>query len=240
MEIIRVDNLTVQYENTVVLQDISFAVELGDYIAVVGPNGAGKTTLVKTMLGIVEKSGGSVFFKSDRTGYLQQKVSLNDPKFPANVREIVQSGLLANKKFPKIYTGEDHRKTESMIDRLGIRGLAKKLVGKLSGGELQKVLLARALIGEPEVLFLDEPTTALDPNSREAFYRLLQDLNEQSHITILLISHDIGSVGRYAKKMLYIDQSVVFYGTFGEFCSSPDITRYFGEASQHLFCGRHH
>ncbi len=239
MNIISVENLKVKYDSYEVLQNINFSIEKRDYIAIVGPNGAGKTTLIKALLGLIDGIDGKISFYSTKIGYLQQKISLHDAKFPASVQEIIMSGLLINKKFPRIFTKKDKEKSEEIMSLLGIEKLKNKLIGKLSGGEFQKVLLARSLISEPEILFLDEPTTALDPVSREKFYNLLKDLNESKNITIILISHDIGSVGKYAKKIMYIDRKLIFYGTFEDFCRSTDMTHYFGNISQHFFCHRH-
>lgn len=239
MRIIKVENLKVKYQYYDVLKNINFSIEKGDYVAILGPNGAGKTTLIKALLGLINDVSGKIFLDSQKIGYLQQKNLLNDLKFPASVEEIIMSGLLINKKFPKIFTKKDKEKVDKIIELLEIKKIKNKLIGKLSGGELQRVLLARALVSDPEILFLDEPTTALDPLTREIFYNLLKELNEKQNITILLISHDIGSVGKYAKKMLYLDGKLVFYGTFYEFCKSSEMTNYFGNISQHFFCGRH-
>lgn len=240
MKILDVKDLSVTYHNHQVLRNLTFSIEKGDYIAIAGPNGAGKTTLVKALLGLIDLSSGNVDFKTEKIGYLQQKISINDTKFPASVKEIIKSGLLMNKNFPRFYTKEDNEKVDHIINKIGIANLDNKLIGKLSGGELQKVLLARALVCDPDILFLDEPTTALDPASRDNFYKLLTELNEVEKIAIVMISHDVGSVGKYAKKMMYIDGKLIFYGTFDEFCHSEDMTDYFGDISQHFFCRRHH
>ncbi len=239
MQIMSVENLIVKYQSYEVLRDVSFSIQKGDYIAIVGPNGAGKTTLIKSILGLTDIYSGNIKFNTKKIGYLQQKVSLDDSKFPASVREVIKSGLLIGKRFPKIYQRSDNGKVSLVINKLGLGDLSDKLIGKLSGGELQKVLMARALISEPEILFLDEPATALDPVSRDGFYRTIRELNEREDITIVLISHDIGSVGKFAKKILYIDRKLVFFGTFDEFCKSPDMTNYFGDVSQHFICQRH-
>ena len=141
MKLINIENLTLKYQTFEVLKDISFSVDKGDYIAVVGPNGAGKTTLVRAILGLVDIYQGKVEFYTDKIGYLQQKVSLNDSKFPASVKEIIKSGLLISKKFPKIYKKEDEIKVNEIVKNLRIDHLSNKLIGNLSGGELQKVLL---------------------------------------------------------------------------------------------------
>jgi zinc transport system ATP-binding protein len=113
------------------------------------------------------------------------------------------------------------------------------LIGDLSGGQQQRVLVARAIVNEPELLILDEPTTALDPETREKFFHTLQELNQNKKVTIILITHDIGSIGKYASKLLYLDKRIIFYGSFEDFCSSADMESYFGEFAQHLICHRH-
>ncbi|HNZ26496.1 MAG TPA: metal ABC transporter ATP-binding protein [Spirochaetota bacterium] len=238
MKQIEVRNLSVKYQNAIILNNINFTVDKGDYIAVVGPNGSGKTTLIKTLLALIEKSEGKIEFSTKKIGYLQQKISIADSNFPSNVREIIRSGLLINKK-SKIYSSIDNEKVDSIIEKLGIEDIKYKLIGKLSGGQIQKALLARAIISDPDILILDEPTTALDPNSRDFFYNYIKELNEKENKTIILVSHDIGAVGKFAKKILYLDRVVIFYGTFSEFCHSSDMTKYFGNISQHFFCQRH-
>jgi zinc transport system ATP-binding protein len=113
------------------------------------------------------------------------------------------------------------------------------LIGDLSGGQQQRVLAARALVNEPELLILDEPTTAFDPETRENFFRTLQELNHNKKVTVILVTHDIGSIGKFASKLLYLDKRIIFYGSFEDFCSSADMGSYFGEFAQHLICHRH-
>jgi zinc transport system ATP-binding protein len=234
-----VKDLSISYQTNRVLDNISFSIEKGDYIGIVGPNGAGKTSLIKALTGLLSPDKGEIINHTRKIGYLQQKISLNDARFPANVEEIIKSGLLINKRFLKFYNSKDKAALENVISLLDIESLRRKLIGKLSGGQLQKVLLARALINQPDILFLDEPATALDPVSRTNFYDTMKILNEKSKTAIVIVSHDMGSMGKYAKKLLYIDRKMIFFGTFEEFCQSSDMTEYFGELSQHIFCRRH-
>jgi len=125
------------------------------------------------------------------------------------------------------------------LEMLGISGLRKRLIGKLSGGQQQRVLLARAMVASPQVLILDEPTSALDPETREGFYEALKKINEEKNMTILLVSHDLGSVGEYAKKMLYLDRRIIFFDTFAGFCKDPKMGLYFGSRAQHHICHQH-
>ncbi|MDD5131039.1 MAG: metal ABC transporter ATP-binding protein [bacterium] len=243
-----VDRVTVKYQANEVLSGISFTVSAGDYIGIVGPNGSGKTTLVKTILGLVSPEQGEInilgtrqsqFKNWQRIGYLPQKLTSFNPHFPATVREVVSFGLLAGKKFPKKISRTDEVAIDKALALLEIRNIKHKLISELSGGQQQRVMVARAIVGDPELLILDEPTTALDPETRERFYAILKELNEKRKVTILLITHDIGTIGKYAAKMLYLDKKIIFYGGFDDFCASPDITEYFGEYAQHLICHRH-
>jgi zinc transport system ATP-binding protein len=159
--------------------------------------------------------------------------------FPATVREIVASGLLSQKRFPRRITRQDHQAVDRVLAMVGIETIQHHLIGKLSGGQKQRVLLARALVSEPDMLILDEPTTAIDPVIRAQFYQTLSDLNRQQQTTILLITHDSSTIGQYASALLYLDRQVIFYGSFQAFCSSDTMTRYFGEFAQHLICHQH-
>jgi len=246
--ILSVKKLFFKYESFEVLSDISFKVEQGDYVALAGPNGAGKTTLIKIILGLANNYSGLVelfgedakkFKNWNKVGYLPQRVNTFNPLFPATVREVVRLGLLSQKKFPKKFTKADDEKIKRVLDILGIGSLKDKLAGKLSGGQQQRVFLARALVSNPELLILDEPSTALDPQVRENFFELLQKLNKDKGITIILITHDTTQVGQYANKLLYLDKKIAFYGNFGDFCHSEEMGKYFGNFSQHLICHQH-
>jgi zinc transport system ATP-binding protein len=246
--ILCIKNLTVKYHNHEALIDVTFEVNAGDYLGVVGPNGSGKTTLVKAILGLVKSSSGTISicnklsrnnFIWDKIGYLPQMTKSSNRSFPATVEEIVGSGLLSKKRFPKRVTKSDSAEIKEILKLLQIEDLKKKQFGLLSGGQQQRVFLARALVSSPDILMLDEPTAALDPMTRNNFYKLLKELNVNKGITIILITHDSGSIGKYASKLLYLNRRVIFYGTFDDFCISPEMTDYFGEYSQHLICHRH-
>ncbi len=244
MEILKIDNLTVKYQNIEVLSNISFTINQADYIGIVGPNGAGKTTLIKSILGLIPSTYSELKFNLDKKynihfGYLPQKLNVIDSKFPAVTKEIIAMGLLSKKRFPKIITKKDYGKIYEIMNLFGIADLANKQIGSLSGGQQQKVLLARAIVNEPKILFLDEPTSALDPATRENFFEILNNLNIKSKLTILFVTHDLGSIGKHANKLLYIDRKLIFYGTFNEFCHSERMTDFFGNISQHFICQRH-
>jgi zinc transport system ATP-binding protein len=246
--IIEAKNISAQYGQTEVLKDISFVIEQGDFVGLAGANGAGKTTLIKVILGLLPSTSGSIElfgvpmsgFKSwGQIGYLPQKYSTINELFPATVEEVVALGLLSQKKFPRRITSSDKKKVDSILNELNIVNLKKRILTELSGGQRQKVFLARALVSDPKVLIFDEPSTALDPDSRESFFRMIQGLNKDKGITIILITHDTGYIGRYANKLLYLDKSVIYYGKFDEFCISDKMSSYFGNYGQHIICHQH-
>lgn len=247
-EIVSTELLSCSYREGRVLENISFQVERGDYVGIVGPNGSGKSTLIKALLGLVMIGKGSAtlfgtpladFRDWHKVGYLPQSLHLVNPVFPATVHETVGLGLLSLKRFPKRLNRADNDKISIILDELGISDLKHKLIGELSGGQLQRVLLARAIVNDPELLVLDEPTAALDPETRGRFYAMIADINRSRGVTVLLVTHDSGAIGEHASKMLYLDKKLLFYGSFDEFCCSPEMSSLFGEHSQHLMCHRH-
>ena len=246
--ILSIRNLSFSYDSTEVLSGVSFAIDKGDYIALAGPNGAGKTTLVRVILGLENKYEGTIElfgrdFKSfkdwARIGYLPQQVNDFNPLFPATVKEVVGLGLLSHKSFPRKFTKSDDTKILKALELMDIALLKDKLVGELSGGQQQRVFLCRALVSDPELLILDEPSTALDPQTREHFFALAGKLNKDKGVTLIIITHDTAHIGQYAGKLLYLDKQVVFYGGFADFCQSKEMEKFFGPFSQHLICHQH-
>jgi zinc transport system ATP-binding protein len=247
MNILSIKNLSFRYNSVEILSDISFSVNYGDYIGLVGPNGSGKTTLIKVILGLFKPDKGTVslfdinpmdFKDRYRIGYLPQRTLFN-PYFPATVKEIVSLGFLSKKKASGKFDKSEDTIIGEAIRLMDLFDIKDTLIGELSGGQQQRVLVARAIVNEPDLLILDEPTTALDPETREIFFHTLQELNKNKSTTIILVTHDIGSIGRYASKLLYLDKGIIFYGSFENFCSSKDMGNYFGEFAQHLICHRH-
>jgi len=242
---ISVQGLSFRYDTKIVLDNISFSVTPADYIGLVGPNGSGKSTLIRVILGLEKPTAGSVslfgqpagqFRQWERIGYLPQKTTALGRFFPATVQEVVALGLV-----PKRRTSDGHHKdsVDHALDFMEIQEIRNKLIGELSGGQQQRVLLARALVKQPDLLILDEPTIAIDPEIREKFSQVIADLNRTRGVTILLVTHDTASIGKYARKLLYLEREIVFYGGFDEFCLSTEMTKLFGSSSQHLICHRH-
>lgn len=248
MNSISIEGLSFDYRGNEVLRDITCDIRQGDYVGIVGPNGSGKSTLIRCILGLNKVEHGTItlfgipqpaFTAWDRIGFLPQGLQLFNPNFPATVEEVVRLGRLSKKRFPRRFDASDGEAVERAMDLMGISSLGKRLIGELSGGLRQRALLARALVNDPEVLILDEPTTALDPDTRDSFYSTVRDLNVNRGTTILLITHDSSTIGLYASKLLYLDKRIIFFGTFEEFCHSSNMTEVFGHHGQHLICRRH-
>jgi zinc transport system ATP-binding protein len=245
VKVVKAEDLCVDYHSVRVLSDVSFTVQEGDYIGLVGPNGSGKSTLIRCMLGLARPSRGTIsFFGSEPSamrlretvGYLPQRMDFFNPRFPSTVAEVVSQGLISTRRAGG---SAGRERIDRALEMLDIHEIGSRLIGELSGGQQQKVFIARALVNEPDFLILDEPTSALDPETRESFFSLLHELNGKRRVTIILVTHDIGGIGQYASKMLYLDKTVIFFGGFDEFCGSENMSRFFGAASQHIICHKH-
>ncbi len=247
VDVLSVEGLAFRYNSVDVLRGISFSVRQGGYLGLVGPNGSGKTTLIKLVLGLLDPHEGRIllfgsspaqFTGWHRIGYVPQRAAFN-PHFPATVREVVDLGLVPKEKGGTIPGPARRQAVEKALDLVDLLPLGRSLIGHLSGGQQQRVLIARAVVNGPELLILDEPTAALDPETREKFFETLARLNDAEKTTIIMITHDTGTVGRYASEMLYVDKKVVFHGTFDAFCASEEMAGYFGPYAQHIICHRH-
>lgn len=214
-----VENLSVAINGTDILENISFKVNKGEYVSIVGENGSGKSTLVKTILGQVPKKSGTVVFDEfvGRIGYLPQQMQIKN--FPASCFEVVLSGCLGALKTP-FFTKKEKEYALNNMKKLGIEFLAKKKFTYLSGGEKQRVLLARAMCAGENMLILDEPVTGLDPLVTEEMYKIIKKLNEEDNVTVLMVSHDIVQASKYSSKILHIGKTVRFFGTSEEYISS--------------------
>jgi zinc transport system ATP-binding protein len=232
--VITVRHLHVCYGQYEILTDINFTVPAGDFLAVAGPNGSGKTTLIKTLVGLVPAASGEVVFASGiKLGYLPQKAAYADPRFPAVVREVVASGLITQRPFPRRLSAHDKELINDALGLLQIDDLADKRIGKLSGGQQQRVHLARAMVDNPSLLILDEPTGALDPHSRECFYSTLEHLHTHHGVTIIIVTHDSHSIGGVATSLLFLDRKVLFHGAIKDFEADAAQEHYFGMHQEH-------
>lgn len=203
------------YENHDAVIDLTMEVEEGDYLTVVGANGAGKSTLVKGLLGLLKPTGGSLVvadeLKRTGIGYLpQQNAAQKD--FPAAVREVVLSGALSRRGRRFFYSREEKAMAAGAMERLGISDLAGRCYRELSGGQQQRVLIARALCAAKKLLILDEPVTGLDPSAIQDFYRFIRRLNKEEGVAIIMVSHDVSNAVEQARKILHLQQKVLYYG----------------------------
>jgi len=219
-------NLTLGYEGKTIISNLSFNVNVGDYLCIVGENGSGKTSLIKTMLNLKTPMSGHISIEDKITeiGYMPQQTIIQKD-FPASVREVVLSGCLNRCGLRPFYTRAEKRLAETNMEKLGIISLAKRCYRELSGGQQQRTLLARALCATRKILLLDEPASGLDPKAMAEMYSLIKKLNEGG-ITIIMISHDIQMSMEYASHILHIGigsgngidkVSNVFFGTKDEY-----------------------
>ncbi len=221
--IINVNNLSYYYDSFPSLDHISFSVEKGDFLGIIGPNGAGKTTLFQCILGMMNNYSGEIrLFGSNvkqnkkilqRIGYVPQKKSV-EQTFPATVSEIVSLGVI----------GRDIKKEsiESAIEFVELGAYRNKRIGELSEGQQQRVIIAKALVKQPELLILDEPTTGIDSVAQNKFYDLLTRLNKDRGITIVWSSHDMNAVEKLASKVACIDRKLFFHGESEDFFGNEE------------------
>ena len=210
--LIRLEHISAAYDRKTVLEDINLTVGERDFVGIIGPNGGGKTTLVKLMLGLLKPTEGAIRFYQESKevpeismGYLPQYTTI-DKKFPISVYEVVLSGLNKQKPLFRPFTKAHHEKTRAIITRMGLEGLEQRPIGQLSGGQLQRALLGRALVSNPQVLILDEPNTYIDKRFEKRLYELLEEINREH--TIILVSHDIGTVLRNAKTVACVNRTL--------------------------------
>lgn len=212
-EIVKIENLSVEYDGKVALMGVNISFYAGDFVGIIGPNGGGKSTLIKSIMGLIPHSGtisfGGELAGKHHIGYLPQQ-SLFDKSFPISVGELVLSGLQAQKRWGR-YTREDKNKVIETLELLGIKHLKDRQIGELSGGELQRALLGRAIISEPKLLILDEPANFVDNQFENELYNLLRKLNER--MAVIIVSHDVGTITSFVKSVVCVNRTVHRHAT---------------------------
>lgn len=202
-EVVRFEHVWLRLGGRVVLEDVTFSLHGNDFFGIIGPNGGGKTTLIRVMLGLLRPTAGRVLLfggdpesSSRSVGYVPQYFGF-DADFPISVEETVLSGRIGRRGLFRRYSRDDRRIAREAMERVGVQPLADRKMGSLSGGEKQRVFIARALVNDPGLLVLDEPTASVDTIAATDLYELLGELNER--IPIILISHDIGVISSHVK-----------------------------------------
>jgi zinc transport system ATP-binding protein len=216
-KLVELQQVTAGYADEVVLRNINLTVHAHDFVGVIGPNGGGKTTLVNVILGIIKPMSGNIIFHPDShdkrrrfIGYLPQ-VSRTDKKFPIGVSDVVLSGLATGHRFMNHYSASDNERVQQVLAQMGIEHLAGKNIGELSGGQLQRVFLCRAIIAQPRLLILDEPNTFVDNKFESDLYLILRELNKT--MAILMVSHDVGTITYYVKSIACVNRSLHYHNS---------------------------
>ena len=231
---LRLHNVRFSYEGQDVLEDVTCSVTQGSYVGIVGPNGGGKTTLLKVILGLLKPSEGTVSIlgmtplaarKAGKIGYVPQRVVQSDFVFPATAEEVVRSGRSRSGRIGRWFAAQDKSIAEEAMKTAGIWHLRHRLVGTLSGGERQKVFIARALAAEPAILILDEPTTGVDASSQEEFYALLRTLHRGKGLTVLFVSHDVEVMANEASNILCLNKRLVADCSAFQSANAEDLAR---------------
>lgn len=217
--IISVSNLSAAYEGHTVLQNVNLDIYENDFLGIIGPNGGGKTTLVKCILGLHKPSAGNIqfFSKGKETGRLSMgylpQYNVIDKKFPISVEEVILSGLNSEKKLSAHFTTQHKQKVQDTITRMGLEGLEKRAIGQLSGGQLQRALLGRALVSDPSVVILDEPSTYIDKRFEVALYSILKEINQ--NCAVIMVSHDIGTILQEVKSVACVNGTLDYHPDAG-------------------------
>ncbi len=209
--LISINDVTTGYEHKAILNHINLVIKEHDFIGVIGPNGGGKTTLLKLILGQLLPWSGQLVYHGDirqHIGYLPQYNHI-DKQFPIRIEEIVLSGLQSRKGILGRYTKDDKGKARAIMERCGIEAIAQHNIGAVSGGELQRALLCRALIAQPKLLVLDEPNTFVDNQFEKELYQLLKEVNEE--MAIVMVSHDLGTITSYVKTIACVNRNLHYH-----------------------------
>jgi zinc transport system ATP-binding protein len=233
MPLIECRDLSFAYEGNVVVSNLNFSVNGGDYLCIVGENGSGKSTLIRGLLRLKHPRGGTLLFdpalRPHEIGYLPQQTAAQKD-FPAGAYEVVLSGRLGVRGFKPFYSKADKAAAQAIMERLDIRDLARSCYRELSGGQQQRVLLARALCAADKlkILFLDEPATGLDPLVTGGLYKQLARVNSELGVAVVMVSHDIKNALKYAAHILHLQNGQLFFGPGAEYAASEFGKRFLG------------
>ena len=242
--VLEVSNLHVSRSNSVVIEDANFTIHQGDYVGIVGPNGGGKTTLLLALLNIIPRNKGTIrlfgkniesFTSWEKVAYVPQHAVNFDPHFPLTVRELVALGRVNRSNLGRTLKRKDWESVDEALKFMGIFDIADRRIGQLSGGQNQRVFVAKALVRKPEIILLDEPVVGVDARTHERFYKKLSDLNIKKGITILLVTHDLTAVFCRMSKVLCMNQWVNVAEITEDFEPEEVLRKAYGEHFHFVF-----
>lgn len=245
--VIFMDDVWVRYDHRIILESITLTIYRKEIISIVGPNGGGKTTLLNAILGFKEPFRGKVrvlgedpqkILKMGTIGYLPQ-TNEHDRHFPINVFDVVAMSRYARKGFWKRLDLEDRNRIHGALEEVGMSDFKDHHFGSLSSGQQQRVLIARALAIQPKILILDEPSTGLDAVAQDTFYHMLQEIRDREHMTIIMVSHDIGTVSSVVDQIACLNRKVHFHGRPEESIPPEALEKVFGKHIQFLIHDEH-
>ncbi|WP_175639784.1 metal ABC transporter ATP-binding protein [Metabacillus schmidteae] len=239
--IVEIKDLNFTYERQRVLEDINLTIEKGSFLGLVGPNGSGKTTLLKCLLGLLKPQQGEIklfgqqiqkFKNWHEIGFVSQKANSFNTGFPASVFEVVSSGLTSRLGMFKFMNRQDRTKVYEAIEAVGLSAFTKRNIGEMSGGQQQRAFIARAIVSNPKLLILDEPTVGVDAQTVQNFYDMLLTLNKDLGITLLLVTHDIGTITDKVSHVACINKHLHFHGNSKEFESlkETEMSDFYGHS----------
>lgn len=237
--IISLKNISFAYEKKPILENVNLDIKRGAFMGMVGPNGGGKTTLIKIILGQLKADRGTVelfqhplaeFDEWTRIGFVSQKANSFNKGFPATVFEVVSMGLTAKVGYFKFLKRTHKQKVIEAIEQVGMSEYTYQNISNLSGGQQQRIFIARALVNDPDLLILDEPTVGIDYKNVERFYNLLHKLNEERHITLLLVTHDTGAMTEHATDIVCLNKHLHFHGNTEKYTAltEEDLSTIYG------------
>ncbi|MBI5452876.1 metal ABC transporter ATP-binding protein [Candidatus Gottesmanbacteria bacterium] len=244
--IIKLETVSFSYNGGKIIDRISLEIKRGDYVGIIGPNGGGKTTLLRLVLNLLEPQSGLVYLSGQPVsqfrewsmiGYIPQKATQFETRFPITVGEVVSLGTVARKGMFRRSDKADEKSVENALHIVGMEEFKSKLITELSGGEQQRVFIAKALASEPDLLILDEPTVGIDLESQEKFYELLQNLNQRMGKTIIIVSHDIDVTVNEVSVLVCINRSLIYHGEPKQFIKKDYLEKLYGKGRRFILHG---
>jgi len=237
-EVLKVENLSVEFNDHQVIKDLNFSVNKGDVLAIVGPNGAGKSVLFRALLGLIPYFGNINWAPNIKVSYVPQRFNI-DREIPLSVAEFFKFKTTNNEKI--INALREVGLSDPQHDDFHLKEhVLKQRLGWLSGGQMQRVLIAWAMLDNPDVLLFDEPTSGIDIGGEETIYNLLKKLNEDHKMTILLISHELNIVYKYATSVMCINKEMICYGAPNEVLDPAALAKLYGGHASFYKHDHHH